>query len=68
MKYLPLVWAGLWRRPARTIFTGLSVAIAFLLFGLLQRVNAGIARAIANAHREFLVVNTRVRGGAQMPI
>ncbi len=68
MKFLPLVWAGLWRRPARTVFTGLSVVIAFLLFGLLQGVNAGFTRAIANAHRESLVVNTRVRGGAPMPI
>ena len=68
MKFLPLVWAGLWRSPARTVLTDLSIAIAFLLFGLLQGVNAGFARAIANAHREFLVVNTRVRGGPVMPI
>jgi putative ABC transport system permease protein len=68
MKFLPLIWAGLWRRPARTIFTGLSVAIAFVLFGLLQGVNAGFTRAIARAHRESLVVNTRVRGGAPLPI
>jgi putative ABC transport system permease protein len=68
MKYLPLVWAGLWRRPARTVFTGMSVVVAFLLFGLLQGVNAGFARSIANAHREFLVVDTRVRGGGMMPI
>jgi putative ABC transport system permease protein len=68
MKFLPLVWAGLWRRPARTIFTALSVTIAFLLFGLLQGVNAGFTRAIARAHRESLVVNTRVRGGVPMPI
>jgi putative ABC transport system permease protein len=68
MKYLPLVWAGLWRRPARTLFTGMSVVVAFLLFGLLQGVNAGFARSIANAHREFLVVDTRVRGGGMMPV
>jgi putative ABC transport system permease protein len=68
MKFLPLVWAGLWRRPARTTFTALSVAIAFLLFGLLQGVNAGFTRSIARAHREFLVTNTRVRGGAPFPI
>lgn len=68
MKYLPLVWAGLWRRPARTVLTAVSVVIAFLLFGLLQGVNAGFTRAIANAHRESLVVNTRVRGGELMPI
>jgi putative ABC transport system permease protein len=46
----------------------MSVLVAFLLFGLLQGVNAGFARSIANAHREFLVVDTRVRGGGMMPI
>jgi putative ABC transport system permease protein len=68
MKFLPLIWAGLWRGPARTILTGLSVTIAFVLFGLLQGVNAGFAKAIARSHRESLIVNTRVRGGAPMPI
>ena len=31
MKYLPLVLAGLWRRPARTVFTFLSIVVAFVL-------------------------------------
>ena len=68
MKFLPLVWAGLWRRPARSILTGLCITIAFLLLGLLDGVNAGFAKSIADAHREFLVTGTRVRGGGQMPI
>jgi putative ABC transport system permease protein len=68
MKFLPLVWAGLWRRPARTILTALCIIIAFLLLGLLDGVNAGFAKAIADAHRDLLVTNTRVRGGGQMPI
>ena len=68
MRFLPLVWAGLWRRPARTILTGLCIVIAFLLLGLLDGVNAGFAKAIADAHRDLLMTNTRVRGGGQMPI
>jgi putative ABC transport system permease protein len=68
MKFLPLVWAGLWRRPARSILTGICIVIAFLLLGLLDGVNAGFAKAIADAHRDLLVTNTRVRGGGQMPI
>jgi putative ABC transport system permease protein len=68
VKFLPLVWAGLWRRPVRSILTGVCILIAFVLLGLLQGVNAGFARAIANAHRELLVTRTRVRGGAPMPI
>lgn len=68
MRFLPLVWAGLWRRPARTLLTGLCIVIAFLLLGLLDGVNAGFAKAIADAHRDLLMTNTRVRGGGQMPI
>jgi putative ABC transport system permease protein len=68
LKYFPLVWAGLWRKPARSILTALSIAIAFLLFGLLRGVDAGFEKAIADAHLDFLVTDTRVRGGAPMPI
>jgi len=38
MKWLPLVWASLFHRRARTTFTLLSVVTAFLLFGLLDGV------------------------------
>jgi len=38
MRYLPLLWAGLFRRKARTILTILSVVISFLLLGLLDAV------------------------------
>ena len=36
MKYLHLVWAGIWRRPGRATLTLLSIVNAFLLYGLLQ--------------------------------
>jgi hypothetical protein len=34
MKYLPLVWAAIRRKPARAILTLLSVVVAFTLFGI----------------------------------
>lgn len=68
MKFLPLVWAGLWRRPVRSILTSICIVIAFVLLGLLQGVNAGFDRAIANARRDVLAVQTRVRGGGLMPV
>src|SRR5688572_62685 len=68
MKFLPLVWVGLWRKPVRSILTASSIVIAFVLLGLLQGVNTGFERAIAAANRNFLVTGTRVRGGANMPI
>ena len=39
-----------------------------MLLGLLEGVNAGFAKSIAEARRDFLVTGTRVRGGAPMPI
>ncbi len=39
MKFFPLLWATLWRKKTRTIFTLLSIVIAFLLFGLLETVD-----------------------------
>jgi putative ABC transport system permease protein len=39
VRFLPLVWAMLWRRPARTVLTFASIAAAFMLFGLLQAFN-----------------------------
>ena len=38
MKYFPLIWATLWRKKTRTLFTLLSIVVAFLLFGVLQTV------------------------------
>jgi len=39
MKYFPLIWATLWRKKTRTIFTLLSIIIAFLLFGVLETID-----------------------------
>jgi putative ABC transport system permease protein len=49
MKYLPLLWSGLWRRKARTIFTMLSIMVAFLLFGLLETVDYAFANPDSGA-------------------
>ncbi len=67
MKFLPLVWAGLWRKPLRAIFTALSILVAFMLIGLLQGVDAGFAAVIAKARREFLTTDARVRGSPPLP-
>jgi len=56
MKFFPLVWTSLWRKKARTIFTLLSIMIAFLLFGLLQGINAWLADfGGSNANRVYVV-------------
>ncbi|MBL8267234.1 ABC transporter permease [Steroidobacter sp.] len=68
MKYLPLILAGLLRKPLRSALTLLSVLIAFLLFGLLEGINAGFASVIEDQHLDRLLTDPRVPGGAPMPI
>jgi len=45
VKYLNLVWAALFRRKTRTLFTIISVIAAFLLFGLLNSVRDAFTSA-----------------------
>ncbi len=59
MKFLPLIWAGLWRKPARTLLTLLSVVIAFLLFGLLQGVDSAFTRIIGQQKLDRMFVDPR---------
>jgi putative ABC transport system permease protein len=60
MKHLWLVWAGLWRRPVRSILTLLSVATAFLLFGMLQGINSGYQAVIEAQRLDRLMTDPRV--------
>jgi putative ABC transport system permease protein len=46
VKYLPLVWAGLWRKRVRTVLAMISVAIAFWLYGTLDGVTAAFSDAL----------------------
>ena len=68
MKYLPLVWAGIWRKRSRAVLLLLQIASAFLLFGLLQGLNSGIKQAIARAHADRLYVGSSVSLGVPIPM
>jgi len=60
MKYLPLVWAGIWRKPGRAVLTLLSVVNAFLLFGVLQGFASGLNHAVAETHADVLLSLSRI--------
>ena len=60
MKYFPLVWAGIWRKRTRTIFTLLSIVVAFLLYGLLQGVDAWLSGAIEGSRVNRLYTVSRI--------
>jgi putative ABC transport system permease protein len=60
MKYLPLIWAGIWRKRGRTILIFLQVAVAFTLFGVLQGLKTGVDHAIDAARADLLIVHSRL--------
>jgi putative ABC transport system permease protein len=68
MKYFPLIWAGLWRKRARTIFTMLSIVIAFLLFGLIQGINQGFNTVASNLNVDRLYVSAKTSMTDGLPI
>jgi putative ABC transport system permease protein len=66
VKFLPLVWAGLWRKRVRTILTMLSVAIAFGLYATLDGVTAAFDDALiamTDAVRLRTASSVNVRAG-----
>jgi len=68
MKYLPLVWAGIWRRSGRAVLMMLQIVSAFTLFGLLQGVSSGVKDFIAHTHRDRLYINSSVAMLDPLPI
>jgi len=60
MKFLHLVWAGIWRKKGRAILTLLSIVNAFLMFGLLQGFSSGIDNAVRETRADILYVFSRV--------
>jgi len=69
MKYLPLVWAAIMRKPARAVLTLLSVMIAFTLFGLTIGMNATFEAVQAAAKDNRIYTIPRFAGGmTTMPL
>jgi putative ABC transport system permease protein len=56
MKYLPLIWAALWRKPARTILTFLAVTAAFTLFGTMAGFNNSVKYLVETSRRDRVFI------------
>ena len=67
MKYLSLIWDGIWRKRGRAILTGLQVLVAFVLFGLLQGMKSGIDDAIDKIGADLYIVQ-HATGFSPMPL
>jgi putative ABC transport system permease protein len=68
MKYFSLIWAGLWRKKARTVFTMLSVVVAFLLFGMLQGINQGMNASLESLDIDRLYVSAKTNMTDGLPL
>jgi putative ABC transport system permease protein len=68
MKYLSLIWSGIWRKRTRAALILLQVVVAFTLFGVLQGLNTGIEQAVARTHGNRLYIFSRVGGGDSLPL
>jgi len=68
MKYVPLIWAGFWRKRARTVLTMLCIMAAFVLYGTLHGVTAGLDEVIAKMSATRLRVMNRVNTIDSLPL
>jgi putative ABC transport system permease protein len=68
VKYLPLLWSGLFRRKTRTILTLASIIVAFLLFGLLQSVRVAFESGAESADDKRLLTTARYSIIEPLPI
>jgi putative ABC transport system permease protein len=59
VKFLPLLWAQLFRKKTRTVLTLLSVLVAFMLFGLLQAVQIAFESGADAADASRLLTTAR---------
>jgi len=66
MKFFSLIWTGLWRKKARTIFTELSIVVAFLLFGMLQGIDTSFNQLVDQGRLNVLI--TRNPAGLALPL
>ena len=66
MKYLPLIWAGLWRKKTRTILTFLSVVVAFILFGILAGVTGALDQMLGTSRMDRMFADPKF--GDPLPV
>jgi putative ABC transport system permease protein len=57
MKYLNLVWTGIWHKPRRTALTMATIVVAFMLYGLLQGIDQGADAALKTFNNRLFTGN-----------
>jgi len=68
LRFLPLILANLRRHRTRTLFTLLSIAVAFLLYGLLAAVRVGFGGNVALVGADRLITMHKVSIVQPLPV
>jgi len=68
MKYLPLLWKNVWRRPFRTTITLLVIVVSFVLFGGLMTVRAAFSLGVELLGQDRLIVLHKVSIIQPLPV
>ena len=68
MKFLPLVWSGLRRRPIRTACTLLSLVAAFMLLATLMAIRTAFTAGVTVAGAERLMMTAKIALINPLPI
>jgi putative ABC transport system permease protein len=68
MKFFPLIWSNLFRRKVRTLFTVLSIVIAFVLFNYLSAVRVAFSMGVDVAGSDRLTLIHKVSFIQLLPV
>src|SRR5271169_6033560 len=68
MKFLPLIWSGIWRKPGRSILIFLQVGVAFALFGVLQGLKTGVEQVVNATRADLLLVHGTLSIADSLPL
>jgi putative ABC transport system permease protein len=68
MRFFPLVWASFGRRKVRTLFTVLSILVAFILFGYLAAIRQAFRAGVDVSGADRMVVIHKVSLIQPLPV
>jgi putative ABC transport system permease protein len=68
VKYLPLVWSALWRKPAECLLTFLAITAAFTLLSVMIGINLTVRQLVERAPMDRLWVGARFNTTSGFPM
>ena len=68
MRYLPFIWASLWRKKLRTTLTLLSIIVAFFLYGVLRTFDSTFTDPASTHNASMLVTTNKYSVGLPLPV